>query len=119
MSFFINQAFASAGKWFEVFDSDTTDIIVPWEKGEDIIADLSSEKAKHDMNFVKELLNQARGYTVSLYSFQKKKLEEYGAVHPLLSGAVLSLDAQFYDNQTGVTINNAEEVHNLCDIKIW
>ena len=119
MNFFINQAFASAGKLFEVFDSDTTDILIPWEKGEDIIADLSSEKAKHDTKFVKECLDQAKGYTVSLYSFQKKKLEEYGAVHPLLGGAVLSLDAQFYDKQTGVTINNAKEVHNLCDIQIW
>lgn len=119
MFFAFNQAFASAGKLFEVFDSDTTDVIVPWGEGENIITDLSSERAKHDMGYAMSLLNRAKSYTVSLYSYQKKKLEEYGVIHPLLGGSVLSLDAQYYDYCTGVKLNDAKEVHNECDIQIW
>lgn len=119
MYFFLNQAFASAGKRFQVFDSETIDVIVPWGRGNDIINGLSSERAKYDMRYVKELLDQAKGYTVSLYSYQKKKLDESGSLHPLLGGAVLSIDERDYDNHTGVLINTEKEVHSECDIQIW
>ena len=102
--YFLCQAFDLAGKLFEVFDSDTTDVIVPWGDGENIIADLSSARAKHDLSYVRELLIRAKNYTVSLYSYQKKKLKECGALHPLLDGAILSLDPLYYDKDTGVQI---------------
>ena len=117
--FALHQAFASAGKYFEVFDNDTTDVIVPWCDGEKIIADLASERAEHDMNYVRGLLIGAKNYTVSLYSYQKKKLEEAGVIHPLLEGAVLYLDTQYYDEHTGVQINTEKEVPIECDIQIW
>lgn len=117
--YFLCQAFDLAGKLFEVFDSDTTDVIVPWGDGENIITDLSSERAKHDMNYVRKLLIRAKNYTVSLYSYQKKKLEECGAIHPHLDGAILSLDPLYYDKDTGVQINTEKEVHSECDIQIW
>ena len=117
--YFLCQAFDLSGKLFKVFDSDTTDVIVPWEDGENIITDLSSERAKHDMNYVRELLIRAKNYTVSLYTYQKKKLEESGAIHPLHEGAILSLDPLYYDKDTGVQINTEKEVHSKCDIQIW
>ncbi|MBQ2727407.1 MAG: hypothetical protein IJF78_17030, partial [Clostridia bacterium] len=100
--YFLCQAFDLAGKLFEVFDSDTTDVIVPWGDGENIIADLSSERAKHNLSYVRELLIRAKNYTVSLYSYQKKKLEECGALHPILEGTILSLDPLYYDKDTGI-----------------
>ena len=119
ISFYFHQAFASAGKWFEVFDSDTTDVIVPWGDGADIITALSSERAKHDFGYVKGLLQRARAYTVSLYAWQKKKLEEYGALIPLADGIALGLAPQYYHDSTGVQINTAKEAQNECDTLIW
>lgn len=119
INFFFKQAFASAGKQFEVFDSDTTDVIVSWENGETIVSDLLSERAAHDLLYLKQLLKQARGYTVSLYSWQKRKLEEEGALIPLAGGVALGLDPKYYNNCTGLQINNVKEVNNECDTLIW
>lgn len=119
ITFYFHQAFASAGRLFEVFDSDTTDVIVPWGDGADIITELSSERAKHDFGYVKELLQRARAYTVSLYAWQKKKLEEYGALIPLAEGMALGLAPEYYHDSTGVQINTAKEAQNECNTLIW
>lgn len=119
ITFFFHQAFESAGRLFEVFDSDTTDVIVPWNDGEHIITELLSERAKHDFGYVKELLQRGRAYTVSLYAWQKKKLEEYGALIPLANGIALGLASKYYHNCTGVQINTVKEVQSECDTLIW
>lgn len=118
MYFYINQAFEEAGKQFEVFDSNTTDVIVPWGEGEEIMRQLMTEKAEYDILFVKELLNKAKLYTVSLYSYQKKMLEKEGALLPLAGGTVLGLDKAFYDNSTGLQILS-KEVYDGCNTLIW
>ncbi len=119
ISFYFHQAFASAGRLFEVFDSDTTDVIVPWGDGADMITELSSERAKHDFGYVKELLQRARAYTVSLYAWQKRKLEEYGALIPLAEDIALGLAPEYYHNSTGVQIYTAKEAQTECNTLIW
>lgn len=115
--FFFKQAFASAGKAFSVFDSDTTDVIVPFGDGEQIITELLSERAMYDIGYVKALAEQAKGYTVSLYAYQKKKLEECRALIPLANGLMLGLDKNYYDSRTGLS-TKAEKEGNICNTLI-
>lgn len=118
MSFYINQAFASAGKYFEVFDNNSTDVIVPWGEGKEIMNRLMTERAEYDMEYFRGLLNKAKPYTVSLYSYQKKMLEEQGGLLMLAGGTVLGLDEAFYNNFTGLQINS-KEVYEGCNTLIW
>lgn len=118
MQFFINQAFSQAGKYFEVFDSKTIDVIVPWGLGKEIINELLSARAQHDIGYLKELLNKAKPYTVSLYSYQKKKLEEQNALLPLAGENVIGLCESFYNSLTGLQIFS-KEVYDGCDTLIW
>lgn len=117
--FVFHQAFASAGKAFSVFDNDTTDVIVPYGEGATIITDLISERAKYDITFVQERLRLAKGYTVSLYTYQKKKLEEQNALIPLAGGAMLGLASEYYNTAVGMRIHLHQEVNDLCDTQIW
>lgn len=117
--FYFNQAFSSAGAYFKVFNDNTTDVIVPWNNGSDIITELSSAKAENDISYVRNLLDKARGYTVSLYSYQIKKLEEYGAIIPLANGIALGLDSSYYSLDTGVQTETESEVYDECKTQIW
>lgn len=116
--FTFRQAFATAGKAFSVFDGDTTDVIIPFGEGERIIAELLSERAQYDIGYVKSLTEQAKGYTVSLYAYQKKKLEEYHALIPLANGMMLGLDKHYYNSQTGLSTDAEQEVNNVCNTLI-
>lgn len=97
----LQQAFRLAGKNFRIFGDDTLDVIVPYGEGKEIIAELCSEAARYHLP---ELLQKAKGYTVSLYPYQKKLMEEK---HAILRVAP-EIDAYFllegfYDPDTGVT----------------
>lgn len=118
MQFFVNQAFSQAGKYFEVFDSNTVDVIVPWGEGKEIINELLTARAQHDIGYLKELLNKAKPYTVSLYSYQKKKLEEQNALLPLAGENVIGLSESFYSGLTGLQII-LKEVYDGCSTLIW
>lgn len=117
--FMFHQAFASAGTAFSVFDNETTDMIVPYGNGEAVITDLLSECAKYDMAFVQERLRKAKGYTVSLYAYQKKILEENHALIPLAGGTMLGLAAEYYNTAVGLCTHLHQEVNNICDTQIW
>ncbi|MGN0601843.1 MAG: CRISPR-associated helicase Cas3' [Oscillospiraceae bacterium] len=68
----MTQAFKTAGEEFKVFDDITTDVIVPYnEEAKGIISDLFSEKAEFDIVYLKEKLQKAKPYTVSVFEYQK------------------------------------------------
>lgn len=98
------QAFRTAGDLFEVIDSRTQDILVPFNDDakqliEELDGDLSPEQCR-------EHLRQAQKYTVSIYNL--RKLDEIGAVRKLLSG-VIALEPRFYDADCGIVTEGAEQ----------
>lgn len=97
----VNQAFKTAGDHFEVFDEAATDVLAPFEGGADCIADLNSQKAKHDPAFCAAVLKRAKPYTVSLYENQMRRLQKSGGLAAVLDGAVWVLADGFYDQETG------------------
>lgn len=105
-AFELRQAFKTAGQAFSVFDKDTTDVLVPYGEGEKLIAELCSERAKRDPSYRASLLKRTNGFTVSLYAFQKDKLEELGALYSICDGCITVLQKAFYDDTIGVRTDN-------------
>ena len=103
---YCGQAFKTAGRLFEVIDSNTTDVLVPYnEEAETIIVQLGSEQNPHELM---KLLRQAQKYAVSIYSGTEQALQRESAIRVLLCGhenqcSVQILDKRFYDAEFGIT----------------
>lgn len=105
----LNQAFKTAGKTFTVFETETYDVVVPYEKGKHLISELGTERAKNDILYKKDLLEQLKPYTVSVYSYQKKQLQEQGALYEPNESCVLALQEMYYDEDAlGLMMNPTE-----------
>ena len=99
----LNQAFALAGRLFQVFDQETTDVLVPYGKGRELILELGAPGLERNPARQKALLEAAKPYTVSLYRFQKDQLEGQRGLDTRLNGSVFILNQDFYDRETGLT----------------
>lgn len=101
--FFMHQAFDQAGILFKALDDNTETLLVPYKDGINIIAELSDEETKFDFTKRKSLLNQAKKYSVNVFDYQIKKLEEAGAIRRICDGSVLILiNETFYNDDTGL-----------------
>lgn len=103
--YYFNQAFRLAGSLFQVFEENTTDVIVPYGQGEALISDLCGEKARRDPAYLHELLEQAKPYTVSLYQYQIDRLNQEHSLIPLQGGA-LGLSGH-YHVETGFSLEES------------
>lgn len=97
--FFMGQAFKLAGSRFEVFDSGTRDLIVPYGEGAALIAELTG-RVHPEPEFLADWSRRARPYSIAAYEWQIKALgnavNEYAGVAFLTPG--------FYDEKTGLTL---------------
>lgn len=107
--YYLNQAFQMAGRLFQVFDSETTDVIVPYQKGKEIIKNICSDKAKHDILYLKEQQEQAKPYTISLYEWQREKLEDQNGLESVCDNRVLVLQEGFYHDETGLVLESGTQ----------
>lgn len=99
------QAFKTAGEIFEVIDSETVSIVVPYNsEAEELISRLDCDiRSPYE---AAQLMRKAQKYTVGVYDGFKKQLCEAGAVIQLKSGA-LGLKKEFYDKDIGITLNGS------------
>lgn len=103
--FYFRQAFRLAGKEFQVFEENTADVIVPYGAGAGLISDLCGERVEYDLAYLKERLEQAKPYTVSLYQYQLDRLNEAHSLIPLQGGA-LGLSGH-YSERTGFSMGES------------
>ena len=102
----LKQAFRTAADNFSVFENNTTDVIVPYDDiSKNIILELYSEKAKFDFSYIKKLISNAKQYTVSVFDYQLKILEGIGAITYLSDKPFITLNSDFYNNQTGLDLD--------------
>ena len=101
--FGLKQAFHTAGQKFQVFSQETTDIIVPYGEGSSLIMDLFSASSQYDLGLQKEILKKAKLYTVSIYQFQKERLERQGGLVSVMDGCLFALHPEYYDMEIGLT----------------
>lgn len=100
--FILRQAFRTAGRCFTVFDQETTDVLVPYGKGKELILNFGTVRLPYDMKRVKELLEEAKPYTVSIYEWQRVALEQQGALVSMCGGAIMALQEGCYNKETGL-----------------
>lgn len=105
--YFMHQALKTAGGLFTVFDESSIDIIVPYDRGAEIIQEVFAVGDK-DYGKLKSILKEAKLYTVSLFKYQKIKLEEQGALIFVPSAGVYILKDGYYDELTGLNLNQSE-----------
>mgnify|MGYP000661238029 FL=1 len=105
--YFMHQALKTAGGLFTVFDEFSIDIIVPYDRGTEIIQKIFAVGDK-DYGKLKAVLKEAKLYTVSLFKYQKIKLEEQGALIFVPSAGVYILQDGYYDELTGLNLNQSE-----------
>ena len=104
--YYFRQAFRLAGARFQVFEEDTTDVIVPYERGVALLIDLCGERARQDPHYLRTLLQEARSYTVSLYRYQVDRLATEQGLFPLQGGAI-GLNGH-YNKKTGLFIDDPD-----------
>lgn len=97
--FMLNQAFQMAGNAFTVFDSDTQDVVVPFGDGKELIEELAAQGTV-DVKFLETWLPKAKPYTVSLYAYQIRELDDVIAEY----GGVMVLPPEYYNERTGFTL---------------
>lgn len=105
--YFMHQALKTAGGLFTVFDESSIDIIVPYDRGKEIIQKIFAVGDK-DYEKLKAILKEAKLYTVSLFKYQKIKLEEQGALIFVPSAGVYILQDGYYDELTGLNLDQSE-----------
>lgn len=105
--YFMHQALKTAGGLFTVFDESSIDIIVPYDRGTEIIQEVFAVGDK-DYEKLKSILKEAKLYTVSLFKYQKIKLEEQGALIFVPSAGVYILQDGYYYELTGLNLNQSE-----------
>ena len=103
--FGLRQAFALAGRTFRVFDQKTVDVLVPYGHGKELIDRLSSLTMPQDFKQLKDLLQKAGSFSISVYQSQQEWLKKQGALTAYKDGAILVLDSGFYDSATGFVLN--------------
>lgn len=113
---FLHQAFKTAGENFEVFDSCQQTVIVPYGEGKEIIAELYTEQAINDFNYLKELLDKAKPYCVSVFEYQLKQLEKLNGIHSACDGRVLTIGDDFYSDKIGFTFSKEDD--SQCDTQM-
>lgn len=111
--YILNQAFRTAGEWFEVFDSNSESVLVPFEDGIDLIEQLDSDRAKYDIAYAEDLLQQAKQYTVSVPANQVDKMKTRGMICTLFKGNIYALNPGYYDDYIGI-----KEGNDLCSTLI-
>lgn len=100
------QAFKTAGRKFCVIDQNTVGVLVPFEKGKELISGLSGELYGKELT---ECLRECQRFMVNLYRNQLETFQEAGALVRLGKGEILALKEGFYDDALGVTVDGRVE----------
>ena len=103
-----SHAFRDAGYAFEVIDSHTESVLVPYAGGKSMI--LAFNDRYFDRKKIGEQMRTAQQYMVNLFSYELKKLSSLGALRQTESG-VMALREEYYNDTFGVQM---EEQSNEC-----
>ncbi|PEK59712.1 CRISPR-associated helicase/endonuclease Cas3 [Bacillus pseudomycoides] len=103
---FIVNSYRTAAEHFRVIDDLSTSVIVPYEEGKDIIAELNSSSSIEDLS---RLLRKAQQYTVNLLSYEKEQLIKNDGLVYYFDGEILALKESAYNDEYGLDIHNESD----------
>ncbi len=107
---FIVNSYQTAAEHFRVIDDLSTSVIVPFEDGKDIIAELNGNQSIQDLS---HLLRKAQQYTVNLFNFEKEQLTKNDGLVSYLDGKILALKEGAYNDEYGLDLNNESGFGNV------
>jgi len=90
---------------FQAINSPTTTVLVPYERGKDIIVQLNEEI--QDLNVLQQLLKEAQQFSINIFSQTFRELSQAGLIHDLYGKTIYYLDEQAYNLETGLTIDGS------------
>lgn len=103
-NYIFHQPFKTMGKEFKVFENNTIDILVPYKEGERIIEQIRSMQMEYGQwEELERLVWQAKKYTISIFQYQKEKLDAENLLETVLDGRILVLNKWAYDDCCGLT----------------
>ena len=106
-----HQSFMSAANAFESIDAPTRGVIVPFEAGEDLINELC---AAYEVEKQYALLKRAQQFTVNVFPWVLKELENAMAVQPIQKDVnILYLDKRYYSYEYGLTTESIAKMETL------
>ena len=106
--YFLTQSFKDAGARFTVFDDDTISVAVPYGEGEDLIAELESERGQFDPEYARDLIEKLKPYTVSVFAGVLNRMLRDGLIRKSAAHDIFLLNPEAYDGKIGIT---NEETH--------
>lgn len=113
-SYYLHQPFKTIGREFSVFDQNTVDVAVPYEEGKLCIEELRQMDRKgFDWEKFDAVIHKIKGYTVSIYEWQRRKLDQEGMLESILDGRILALNGKAYDDQFGLFMLGQQPVENF------
>ncbi|MDO5847723.1 MAG: CRISPR-associated helicase Cas3' [Methanocorpusculum sp.] len=92
----LRQAFAAAGREFQVIEEDSISVIVPYEKGKELIEKIRDTTSLSEL---KLLLRAAQQYSINLFN-NESKLESYG-VYQIGETGIFALSEFNYSEEYG------------------
>jgi len=94
-------SYKTAADHFQVIDQVTTSVIVPYEEGKKIVAQLNSDEWIEDLS---TFLKNAQQYMVNLYSQELQQLKKENGIVMHLDGAIYELKENWYSKEYGVDL---------------
>ncbi|WP_042357371.1 CRISPR-associated helicase/endonuclease Cas3 [Bacillus rubiinfantis] len=107
---FIVNSYKTSAEYFRVIDNSTTSVIVPYEDGKEIIAELNSAGTINDLT---RLLRKAQQYTVNLYQNELDLIMKNNGLVSFMEGKILALRAGAYNIEFGLNIENDSPLDSL------
>lgn len=108
----LRQSFMTAAKYYSVFDQNTVDIVVPYKEGKELITKLHQCNG-YELKTINTLVQQAKSYTVSVYSNDFQLLLKESAIQSIFDAIYVLDDERFYDVDAGFTIHPEENLKLL------
>ncbi|MEK4149492.1 CRISPR-associated helicase Cas3' [Robertmurraya sp. FSL W8-0741] len=100
---FILNSYGTAAEHFQVIDSMTTSVIVPYGKGKEIIAELNGNYSLEDL---RTMLKKVQQYTVNLFNYEKELLIKNSGLVSYMDGKILALKEGAYSTEFGLDTSN-------------
>lgn len=109
----LRQSFRTANGEFQVIDSSTRGVVVPYKDGKEIITELCGAFALEKQG---KLLKLAQRYSVNLFDHQLRKLLEAGAIHEAHEEVgIYYLDERYYSEEFGWSDKPVSDMKTLIE----
>ena len=101
VNWMMHQAFETAGRYFKVIEDYSIGVLVPYEKGRELIEELNSGNIKFQTDNLRKLKRQAQNYSVNLNeSYIRKHKQNFSYFE---AADLYCLKEGCYDEEKGVT----------------